>query len=305
MRSVGVEAVDSGGGALHSPEQVVQDVLNNLYTSVLSTVYCAGWSITWAMSVAMLIITSYHDCSHLLLLAIEGGPSCEEECNFIDVLLRSLGFIQTLTESTADKGFLSWEWQIERPETAPFTVELRKLYEPDVDPQDFSIMESNGAAPNLFRAAVVSCAEKWGPRKAEVLYVPELHPTRGYRMLKSLEGGRYMMDDSADPEYPSAFTGVCFRTEMAMAARHPKGKSALFGEIYTGELSGGWLTVVYEERDSRRLNDDGDTVNDVLNKSIVRALEKVKRIYAARNSFPPVKCFYEDVAAFKRFWGTG
>merc|ERR1712110_189873 len=69
---------------------------------------------------------------------------------------------------------MAWTWEIARPGALPFRVELHKLDDPtDVGRDQFGVKKSQSASPNLKRVAAVSCAEKWPPQSAEILYLPE------------------------------------------------------------------------------------------------------------------------------------
>lgn len=124
MIAIGVAKDD---GSKPGPEMVLQDVLNNLYTAVLTTVYVSGLSIIWANPVAMIIINCYYDCEELALLASEGGLGCNAECAFIDIILRSLWFerkaiVAQCDASTVD--ILSWCWAVKRTGARSLTVTL-------------------------------------------------------------------------------------------------------------------------------------------------------------------------------------
>merc|ERR1712008_508132 len=72
-------------------EKNVIDLKANCFTSVLSAVYCPGWSITWALSLLNLIWHNASRASLLMLVAVKGGPACDEEIAFIGVLMAELG----------------------------------------------------------------------------------------------------------------------------------------------------------------------------------------------------------------------
>jgi len=146
-------------------------------------------------------------------------------------------------------------------------------------------MERNSSAPHLYRAAVASCAEKWAPEEAETLYLPE--KINGERRLKHVEGQSYLVDITENPNHQTTLmTGVTYRTSMDMAARHPY-NGTMFGDIVEGELANGLLKVVLQKKESMRLNDKGQTVNDCLNERSVGSIDRLKHIYAAKG-FPLV-----------------
>lgn len=152
-------------GAMLSAAQVVRAQKNNLTTTVLATVMCPGWSLTWASAVLNTVVMPASSCGTLTLIAIKGGPACDEEVAFIQVLMMELGF--TLIRNGDNRGTsLLWEWKLQRKSAGAYKVKLRQFYSLDGTsalPESFAPKQRNSVAPNLKRLAIVSCAESWPP----------------------------------------------------------------------------------------------------------------------------------------------
>merc|ERR1711948_89598 len=89
---------------------------------------------SWAMGIAMHIIACYPRCSLLLLLAVQGGPACEEELAALGIILLELGFRALQIAARGDNaGHTIWTWEIERPGALPFCVELNKYQSPIIN----------------------------------------------------------------------------------------------------------------------------------------------------------------------------
>jgi len=88
MLNTGVQA----RGPEMSPEQSIKDMKANLRTFVLVTLYCPGWSLGWATAVASEVVKCYSTCCMPRLVAIQGGPACDEEIVFLHIIMSSSGF---------------------------------------------------------------------------------------------------------------------------------------------------------------------------------------------------------------------
>jgi len=290
-------------GSLLSPTEAVADMKRHFFTTVLATIYCPGWSMSWAMSVAMHIVACYPKCSLLLLLAVEGGPACEEELAALGLILLELGF---RASKIAAAGFIEndveWTWVIERSGALPFVVQLTKMKNPStITRVYFGVKESQSKAPNLKRVTAVSCAEKWPPIKAETFYLPE-HGSGSQFIHATEKPGEFLVE--ARP--PLATSAVCFRTRKDSGARDPQGRCITWGTVVAGEFADGWLTVEQKEKPSSRLSDQGKAVNDILNETAVSQMEVAERIAASFGYQPEADVAESDEAtdAFRRYFCT-
>ena len=53
--------------------ECVKDIVDNVTTAILATVFVKGWKKWWLVSVTSLILDSYSSCQTLSLHAIQGG----------------------------------------------------------------------------------------------------------------------------------------------------------------------------------------------------------------------------------------
>jgi len=271
-------------GTPMTAEEAAKDLKTNLFTCVLATVYCPGWSLNWSMSLAAMISNCYCTCSLLQMVAVQGGPACDEEVAFIDVMLRMLGFTEKEVKED-DMGYICWSWNIKRPGAQRFEVELvKRTTIHDISCTDFRFDQSNDRVPNLARVAVVSCAENWAPQKAETVWIPEKLPQR--IVFDTSKEGVFLICNRED-DHDSPCLG--FRTSADLNNNHPD-LAVRWGTEIQGEKvqvdGNGWLKVELKEKKSMRLNEEDKTVNDMLNKNLLEELEKVQKILAWKQRYP-------------------
>ena len=60
-------------GPVPTAVECVKNIVDNVNTSILATVFVKGWKLIWLVGVTMLILTSYSSCRTLSLHAIQGG----------------------------------------------------------------------------------------------------------------------------------------------------------------------------------------------------------------------------------------
>ena len=135
------------------------------YTHVLATVYCPAWARSWANMLLSLVVQNATAAECLKLLAVKGGPACDEECAFVFVLLAELGFRCTRDNKDTANYAIQAQWRLSRKDAPDYIVSLYQYY--DVQHTDkqfeenFAPTEGYTCAPLLQRFAVISCAEKW------------------------------------------------------------------------------------------------------------------------------------------------
>lgn len=164
-----LQSVECEEGQALQPEETVAHMTNNFATLVLATVLCPGWSRAWAGALLSLIVTDASRCGLLRLLAVKGGPACDEECAFVILLLRALGFqtrgperfrggsptnfiIEYRLSRSGARDYLVSLWQYRSVEKVSSPVGMCRLFCP---------YKFRSSAPDLARIAVVSCAEKF------------------------------------------------------------------------------------------------------------------------------------------------
>jgi len=156
-----------------SPRAAIEEMKNQLYTQVLATVYCPGWRASWAMGVLGMILSNYAECTTLRLLAVKGGPGCDGEIEFLTLLMPLLGFqrkdgikeprVGKPIRREDDEGNIvrrNWYWQIDRPGAEPMAVFLDQFRTVEMCEHldiHLNCKESQSAAPNLKRVAIISC----------------------------------------------------------------------------------------------------------------------------------------------------
>jgi len=128
----------------------------DMNTRILATVQTGGWVTGWVCSIIQLVAMSIQDCQGLFLIAVKGGPACDEELVLIDYVLERFGFIHTRTNE------VPWmyedTWARARSGAAPITVFKQVFRCPEhvfVD-QAAVPLDGHGTAPNLVRLALVS-----------------------------------------------------------------------------------------------------------------------------------------------------
>jgi len=166
MLADGVKNPEPKGTELGAPE-TVQAITDNLRTHVLATVYCPGWAHGWASFLLDLIVRNAPTTSFLKLLAVKGGPACDEEIAFLFVLMGELGFGDPTVATWISGKSLVATWRMPRKgvDVEEYAVELIQFCTVhDTRDMDMSFAPPPGkftCTPNLFRYAVISCAEKW------------------------------------------------------------------------------------------------------------------------------------------------
>jgi len=151
--------------------EVVDDVLNNMETFVLTTIFVRGWSLGWARNLIGFILNNVSTASYVRLIAVQGGPVCEEEVAFTKILLLELGFSIVFENSgspeVAERYTLRCKLdgvQVTTP-AMPFEVLVKQYHSVNQIyrnlQQDVSPNWSFSRVPNLQRLAVISCAEMW------------------------------------------------------------------------------------------------------------------------------------------------
>jgi len=200
----------------------------------------------------------------------------------IDVILRMLGFSE---KDIVDEGEMLdvWEWGIKRPGAQDLVVRLtERAHVNSIHATDFQFDQRNDRVPNLARVAIISCAEQWPPQKKETVYLPEFSPQHRH-VFPTEKAGFFLTDKrEVDQDWPA----IRYRTAPRMDAVHPDGLSVPYGSIVRGELVNGFLEVQLQEMEARRLNDNGKTVNDVLNENILVELDKIQKIMAWKQHYP-------------------
>merc|ERR1712157_612299 len=97
---------------------------------------------TWARALLALITSKIGTCETLSLIAVKGGPACDEECAFIFVLLLELGLTCTrdqVWDFEEDKLIMDAVWELERKGAKNFCVQLTQYR--DVDCADCLTMK--------------------------------------------------------------------------------------------------------------------------------------------------------------------
>jgi hypothetical protein len=160
-----VSSVSSRGPKLTATE-AAQDLLQNLRTHVLATVYCPSWAHSWASMLLDRVVSAAPDSWVLNLVAIKGGAASDEECAFVFVILEELGFTKMFSNEEYCNGHSLYGcWYIERPGNRRFYVVLKQYLLSDVDISvnlsEVFAREPDTEVPDARRVAVISCAEKW------------------------------------------------------------------------------------------------------------------------------------------------
>ena len=65
--------VNEHTGSKPTPVECVREIMANVNTAVLATVFVSGWKLYWLSSITMMVLNSYSTCSYLFLHAISGG----------------------------------------------------------------------------------------------------------------------------------------------------------------------------------------------------------------------------------------
>jgi len=154
------------GSPKNAPD-VVQAMCDNLCTHVLATVYCPAWARSWARMLLSLIVENASTCNLVALLAVKGGPACDEECAFVRCLLLELGFEEDAFVSNIGNYSLFGEWVLrDQSGSSKREYHIALMQFPDLTKaahmhREFAPGKEYSAAPDLIRYAVISCAEKW------------------------------------------------------------------------------------------------------------------------------------------------
>ncbi|CAK0817369.1 unnamed protein product [Prorocentrum cordatum] len=144
-----------------SAADTVRAMKTNFYTNVLATVECHAWSVTFAANFLTLVRMNAPKCCKLSCYAVEGGPACKQEVQFMIYVLPKIGlqlhpeFPQSLTNPTRTH----WRFFMGRSGAKPFYVNLivyPTVADVSVD-RGLAPWKMSALAPNLHRIAVVSC----------------------------------------------------------------------------------------------------------------------------------------------------
>lgn len=183
------------GAELGAPE-AVQDALDNFRTHVLATVYCPGWAQGWGRFLVDLVVFHASTTDTLRLLAVKGGPACDEEITFLLIVMLELGFELVRDERSS---YDDWSnetgapscppyaidaiWTLPRVGAEPYYVQLLQFEHVQDATVDMIVAPQAGrltCRPHLQRYAMISCAEGWfiGGRSVRINTdeVDERHP---------------------------------------------------------------------------------------------------------------------------------
>lgn len=146
-----------------SPVDAVLQMKDNLAPLVRSTPNSPGQCASWALGLVSLIFGSASVASNLLMLAVKGGPACDAEIDFIEMVMPRLGFTVIETRSSIPVDAATsyfWEWSLERaPPAARYTVRLQQFLTVEkvtaLD-QTFASWDSTSQVPDLKRVGIVS-----------------------------------------------------------------------------------------------------------------------------------------------------
>jgi len=148
-----------------SASESVQDICDNFCTHVHTTVYGQACARSWARMLLSLVAENASSCDALMLLGVKGGPTCDEECAFVRIVLLELGFKEERYECGKGHHYnMSCLWALPRQGVPSYNVELRQfggLMQAESMHMTFAPASGYTCAPLLQRYAVISCAEEW------------------------------------------------------------------------------------------------------------------------------------------------
>jgi len=148
-----------------SAAESVQDICDNFSTHVHTAVFGQACARSWARMLLSLVVESASSCEALLLLGVKGGPTCDEECAFVRIVLLELGFKEEHYDcGKACPYSMNCHWVLPRRGAPSYNVGLRQFKDlKQAETMQMTFAPSSGytCAPLLQRYAVISCAEEW------------------------------------------------------------------------------------------------------------------------------------------------
>lgn len=131
---------------------------------VMATVMAKNWKSTYGHNFAALVAKCWREgVGALVLLAVAGGPACQEELAIVRAIMPVLGGIPGMVKEREGSIGFKWTWQIKRPGTGlkNIYISLRVYHkaesvalglEKTVHPYNYM-----GTPGNYRRVAVLSC----------------------------------------------------------------------------------------------------------------------------------------------------